>query len=246
MFRTPLFLVLAALSSLTAAQLPANAPDCATRCFATKITEAGSLAPGVAGTDIAGLCAVPNFVQAYYNCLSDHCTPADLATAVTLGQQVCASAGGSVVSSGITGSVTTVLSTLSPIPASTGSVTGSVASEFSSLVSASSYYPSATANSTTAGVPISTSASSALSTSASSALSTASSAGSSSVLSTASSAVSTASTSLHSTSASSAHTSASGASGAAVSATHHAAGTSVSVSTASLLALVGACITLLC
>ncbi|GAA5973142.1 hypothetical protein JCM21900_000342 [Sporobolomyces salmonicolor] len=237
MFRTPLFLVLAALSSLTAAQLPANAPDCATRCFATKITEAGSLAPGVAGTDIAGLCAVPNFVQAYYNCLSDHCTPADLATAVTLGQQVCASAGGSVVSSGITGSVTTVLSTLSPIPASTGSVTGSAASEFSSLVSASSYYPSAMANSTTAGVPISTS------TSASSALSTASSAGSSSVLSTASSAVSIASTSLHSTSASSAHTSASG---AAVSATHHAVGTTVSVSTASLLALVGACITLLC
>ncbi|GAA5860767.1 hypothetical protein JCM1840_001956 [Sporobolomyces johnsonii] len=138
MFRTPLLLALAALSSLTAAQLPANAPDCATLCFATKITEAGSLAPGVAGTDIAGLCAAPNFVQAYYNCLSDHCTAADLATGVTLGQQVCASAGGSVFSSGITGSATTVLSTLSPVPASTGSVTGSVASEFSSLVSETS------------------------------------------------------------------------------------------------------------
>ncbi|GAA5902879.1 hypothetical protein JCM5296_006321 [Sporobolomyces johnsonii] len=238
MFRTPLLLALAALSSLTAAQLPANAPDCATLCFATKITEAGSLAPGVAGTDIAGLCAAPNFVQAYYNCLSDHCTAADLATGVTLGQQVCASAGGSVFSSGITGSATTVLSTLSPVPASTGSVTGSVASEFSSLVSETSYYTSATANSTTAVVPISTSTS----TSASSALSTSSTAPSS-TLSTSSSAVSTASTSLHSTSASSAHTSATG---AAASATHHAAGMSVFVPTASLLALVGACISLLC
>lgn len=95
---------------------------CATGCFATKITEAGYLAPSVSATDLAGTFPVPSlggwprprkltpdpglerialcsdevFAQAYFNCLSDHCTPEQYAQGVALGQAVCANVGGAL------------------------------------------------------------------------------------------------------------------------------------------------------
>lgn len=95
---------------------------CATGCFATKITEAGYLAPSISATDLAGkshllscpiaprplkltpemrtgrtaLCSDEVFAQAYFNCLSDHCTPEQYAQGVALGQAVCANVGGAL------------------------------------------------------------------------------------------------------------------------------------------------------
>ncbi|BGP26919.1 extracellular membrane protein, CFEM domain protein [Rhodotorula toruloides] len=125
---------LAAFAGLAFAQPPANAPVCATRCFTTKIMEAGQLAPGVSPTDIAGLCRSVNFVQAYVNCLGDHCTGNNYATGIQLGQAVCANVGASLPSTGVTGSATDVLRTLSAVPVSSGSQTASVAASFSSAL----------------------------------------------------------------------------------------------------------------
>ena len=90
---------------------------CATSCFATKITEAGYLAPSVSATDLAGttslsptrlhafranphtptaLCETASFTQAYYNCMSYHCTPDEYQRGVVLGQVVCASVGAAI------------------------------------------------------------------------------------------------------------------------------------------------------
>ncbi|BGO94420.1 hypothetical protein NBRC10512_003794 [Rhodotorula toruloides] len=126
----------AAFAGLAAAQLPANAPGCATRCFTTKVMEASTLAPGVSPSDIAGLCRSANFVQAYVNCLGDHCTGNDYTTGITLGQAVCANVGASLPSTGVTGSATDVLRTLSSVPVSTGSETASAAASFSSALAA--------------------------------------------------------------------------------------------------------------
>lgn len=47
----------------------------------------------------SGLCRSANFVQAYVNCLGDHCTGNDYTTGITLGQAVCANVGASLRSS---------------------------------------------------------------------------------------------------------------------------------------------------
>ncbi|ORY50683.1 hypothetical protein BCR35DRAFT_310736 [Leucosporidium creatinivorum] len=99
--------------------------------FSVKVTEAPSLAPGVSSTNIAGLCAVPTFIQAYGNCLVDNCSAADAATGLALGQQVCAAAGAAVPTTGYTGAVSSLVGRLSSIPissvASSAAVTGSSA-----------------------------------------------------------------------------------------------------------------------
>jgi hypothetical protein len=64
---------LLALMPLASAQLPASAPHCVATCLQAKINEAGSLAPRVQPSDIAGLCATSAFVEAYDNCLSENC-----------------------------------------------------------------------------------------------------------------------------------------------------------------------------
>ncbi|POY76319.1 hypothetical protein BMF94_0514 [Rhodotorula taiwanensis] len=100
----------------------ANVPSCATGCFATKIVEAGYLAPNT-------------FAQAYYNCLGYHCIAAEYQQGVILGQAVCASVGGALDASGITGSATQVLATLSSIPVASGSMGASAAAQFSTFLS---------------------------------------------------------------------------------------------------------------
>ncbi|TKA51838.1 hypothetical protein B0A53_05190 [Rhodotorula sp. CCFEE 5036] len=52
---------LLALMPLASAQLPASAPHCVATCLQAKINEAGSLAPRVQPSDIAGLCATSAF-----------------------------------------------------------------------------------------------------------------------------------------------------------------------------------------
>ncbi|GAA6022519.1 hypothetical protein JCM8202_000499 [Rhodotorula sphaerocarpa] len=111
-----------------------NVPTCATGCFATKITEAGYLAPSISATDLAALCSDEVFAQAYFNCLSDHCTPEQYAQGVALGQAVCANVGGALPSSGITGSATQVFATLSAAPVATGSQGSSAAARFSTFL----------------------------------------------------------------------------------------------------------------
>jgi hypothetical protein len=66
----PLF---AAVIPLTQAQLPASAPRCALNCFQIKIAEAPFLAPGVANSDIAGLCATSTWFRAYQVCMQQNC-----------------------------------------------------------------------------------------------------------------------------------------------------------------------------
>lgn len=59
--------------------------SCVTGCFAAKLAEG----PTYYGTtDIPTLCAIPTFVAAYSNCLSDHCTATEMAEGLLLGQQV--------------------------------------------------------------------------------------------------------------------------------------------------------------
>ncbi|KAG0661050.1 hypothetical protein C6P46_004157 [Rhodotorula mucilaginosa] len=67
---------LLALMPLASAQLPASAPHCVATCLQAKINEAGSLAPRVQPSDIAGLCATSAFVEAYDNLTSsaDSCS----------------------------------------------------------------------------------------------------------------------------------------------------------------------------
>ncbi|GAA5972507.1 hypothetical protein JCM11641_001875 [Rhodosporidiobolus odoratus] len=131
---------LGAFATTVNAQLGPDAPACATRCFATKIQEASTLAPGVSSSDLAGLCASSRFVQAFYNCVQDRvtegtCSAQDYATAVTLAQAVCAQAGGSIASSDITGAASIVYATLSGVPVATSVDSASVASALSSGVS---------------------------------------------------------------------------------------------------------------
>ncbi|GAA5865606.1 hypothetical protein JCM3774_002066 [Rhodotorula dairenensis] len=124
----------ASLAALAAAQSSTTAPACATGCFATKITEAGYLAPSVSATDLAALCETEAFTQAYYNCMAYHCTPDEYQQGVILGQAVCASVGGTLPSTGITGSASAVLATASPIPVATGGQGSSAASQFSTFL----------------------------------------------------------------------------------------------------------------
>lgn len=68
------------LAAAVVAQAPTSAPACATSCLQTKISEAASLAPGVNPSNLAGLCMVPNFVQAFVNCATDNCPSTYLAS----------------------------------------------------------------------------------------------------------------------------------------------------------------------
>lgn len=78
MIKIAVLFPLVALLPLASAQLPASAPHCVATCLQAKINEAGSLAPGVQPTDVAGLCATSAFVEAYDNCLSENCVSVGL------------------------------------------------------------------------------------------------------------------------------------------------------------------------
>ncbi|GAA5988776.1 hypothetical protein JCM10908_006165 [Rhodotorula pacifica] len=128
------YTLLASVTTLATAQTSASAPACATACFATKITEAGYLAPSVSATDLAALCETQSFTQAYYNCMSYHCTAEEYQQGVILGTAVCASVGGTIPSAEITGSASAVLATASSIPVASGAQGSSAASQFSTFL----------------------------------------------------------------------------------------------------------------
>lgn len=74
MFSAALLLpLLTAVIPITNAQLPSSAPRCALNCFQIKIAEAPFLAPGVATSDLAGLCATPTWFRAYQVCMEQNC-----------------------------------------------------------------------------------------------------------------------------------------------------------------------------
>ncbi|KAG0654733.1 hypothetical protein C6P46_001521 [Rhodotorula mucilaginosa] len=134
MLRLAVAYAVAAYLSVLALAQDSSAPVCATSCFATKITEAGYLAPSVSATDLAALCETASFTQAYYNCMSYHCTPDEYQRGVVLGQVVCASVGAAIPSAGITGSAAAVLATASSIPVATGTQVSAAASQFSTFL----------------------------------------------------------------------------------------------------------------
>ncbi|KAK4705283.1 hypothetical protein P7C70_g922, partial [Phenoliferia sp. Uapishka_3] len=108
---------LVVLAAVANAQIPASAPACVSSCFAIKISEATSLAPGA--TSIPGYCKSANFVQAFANCLSDNCpSTADVTLGVSLGQQVCAASGVALQTTGLTGAASSYAAALSTIPLS--------------------------------------------------------------------------------------------------------------------------------
>ncbi|KWU45069.1 hypothetical protein RHOSPDRAFT_33317 [Rhodotorula sp. JG-1b] len=101
---------LLALLPLASAQLPASAPHCVATCLQAKINEAGSLAPGVQPSDVAGLCATSAFVEAYDNCLSENCSSDEADTGRSLRKKLCAAASTSAT---LTGSAATKLASAS-------------------------------------------------------------------------------------------------------------------------------------
>ncbi|GAA5821593.1 hypothetical protein JCM11251_000925 [Rhodosporidiobolus azoricus] len=135
MFRL-LSLPLLALSTLAAAQtLPTNAPQCAVNCFTTKLSEADDLAPGVGAQNIPALCGTETFVQAYSNCINDHCTGSDLSIAQSLVEQVCgASSATASAASSASSALAEASSSLASAAAEASSSIASVAASASSAV----------------------------------------------------------------------------------------------------------------
>ncbi|KAM0749410.1 hypothetical protein T439DRAFT_49234 [Meredithblackwellia eburnea MCA 4105] len=173
--RTSTATIILSIAALAQAQLPASAPACVTSCFSIKITEATALAPGA--TSIPGYCASANFVQAFANCLTDNCaSSADIATGIALGQQVCASSGAAIATTGLTGAVTGYVASLSSIPIS--SVAGAGATTTAASGASASTTAAAAGSSSAAAGGASGSASSVASSARASASSVASSAAS--------------------------------------------------------------------
>ncbi|GAA5825362.1 hypothetical protein JCM3770_005235 [Rhodotorula araucariae] len=123
-------LPLIALLPLAIAQLAADAPACAAKCFQAKIDEALSLAPGVQASDLAGLCSSATFLEAYQICLGDNCPNEEDTTAgEALGSQACAAA---TTSAAIDESASSTIDSLS---SSASSVLESASSRADSIIS---------------------------------------------------------------------------------------------------------------